>query len=122
MTSLTGFIRKLIKIFSYNINGIRAALRKDLLKWIQEANPDIVCFQEIKANTSQFETSLFKNLGYYNYWFPAQKKGYSGVGIITKIKPLNIKYGTGINFMDYEGRNLRLDFKNFSVMIYRIYN
>ena len=106
----------MIKIFSYNINGIRAALRKDLLKWLQEANPDIVCFQEIKANTSQFETSLFKNLGYYNYWFPAQKKGYSGVGIITKIKPLNIKYGTGIDFMDYEGRNLRLDFKNFSVM------
>jgi len=106
----------LIKIFSYNINGIRAALRKDLLKWLQEANPDVVCFQEIKANTSQFETSLFKDLGYYNYWFPAQKKGYSGVGIITKIKPLNIEYGTGIDFMDFEGRNLRLDFKNFSVM------
>ena len=106
----------MIKIFSYNINGIRPALRKDLLKWLQEANPDIVCFQEIKANTSQFETCLFKELGYYNYWFPAQKKGYSGVGIITKIKPLNIKYGTGIDFMDYEGRNLRLDFKNFSVM------
>jgi len=106
----------LIKILSYNINGIRAALRKNLLDWIKDYNPDIVCFQEIKANDDQFDKSLFTDLGYYNYWFSAQKKGYSGVGIITKIKPLNLEYGTGINYMDFEGRNLRADFKNFSVM------
>ena len=106
----------MIKILSYNINGIRAALKKDLLKWIKESDPDIVCFQEIKANEDQFDTELFSKLGYYNYWFPAQKKGYSGVGIITKIKPLNIKVGTGLEFMDFEGRNLRLDFEKFSVM------
>ena len=106
----------MIKILSYNINGIRAALKKDLLKWIKEFDPDIVCFQEIKANEDQFDTELFSKLGYYNYWFPAQKKGYSGVGIITKIKPLNIKVGTGLEFMDFEGRNLRLDFEKFSVM------
>ncbi len=106
----------MIKILSYNINGIRAALRKNLLNWIKEYDPDIVCFQEIKANEDQFDKSLFSDLGYYNYWFSAQKKGYSGVGIITKIKPENVIYGTGIDYMDFEGRNLRVDFKKFSVM------
>ena len=106
----------MIKIFSYNINGIRAAIKKDLVKWITKSNPDIVCFQEIKANEDQFDTEIFTKLGYHNYWFSAQKKGYSGVGIISKIKPENIQIGTGIDFMDYEGRNLRLDFKKFSVM------
>ena len=106
----------MIKILSYNINGIRAALRKNLLDWIKEYDPDIVCFQEIKANEDQFDKSLFSDLGYYNYWFSAQKKGYSGVGIITKIKPENVIYGTGIDYMDFEGRNLRVDFKKFSVM------
>ena len=107
---------KLIKILSYNINGIRAALRKNLLEWLKDYNPDIVCFQEIKANEDQFDKSKFTDLGYHSYWFSAQKKGYSGVGIITKIKPLNVEYGTGIDYMDFEGRNLRIDFKNFSVM------
>ena len=107
---------KLIKILSYNINGIRAALRKNLLGWIKDCNPDIVCFQEIKANEDQFDKSKFTDLGYHSYWFSAQKKGYSGVGIITKIKPINVEYGTGIDYMDFEGRNLRIDFKNFSVM------
>ena len=106
----------MIKILSYNVNGIRAALRKDLINWIKEANPDIVCFQEIKANEDQFDKSLFEEMGYYNYWFSAQKKGYSGVGIISKFKPENVQIGTGIDFMDFEGRNLRLDFKKFSVM------
>ena len=106
----------MIKILSYNVNGIRAALRKDLINWIKDVNPDIVCFQEIKANEDQFDTSLFEEMGYYNYWFSAQKKGYSGVGIISKFKPENVQIGTGIDFMDFEGRNLRLDFKKFSVM------
>ena len=107
---------KLIKILSYNINGIRAALRKNLLEWLKDYNPDIVCFQEIKANEDQFDKSKFTDLGYHSYWFSAQKKGYSGVGIITKMKPLNVEYGTGIAYMAFEGRNLRIDFKNFSVM------
>ena len=105
-----------MKLFSWNVNGIRAALKKNLIDWIKQSNPDIVCFQEIKANEDQFDTQIFNEIGYYNYWFPAQKKGYSGVGIITKIKPENVQIGTGIEFMDFEGRNLRLDFKNFSVM------
>ena len=106
----------MIKILSYNINGIRAAIKKDLVKWIEKSNPDIVCFQEIKANEDQFDTEIFTKLGYHNYWFSAQKKGYSGVGIISKFKPENIQIGTGIDYMDFEGRNLRLDFDKFSLM------
>ena len=106
----------MLNIVSYNINGIRAALRKDFLGWLKVFNPDIVCLQEIKANTDQFDSSVFDELGYYNYWFSAQKKGYSGVGILSKIKPNNIEYGTGIDYMDFEGRNLRLDFDKFSLM------
>lgn len=106
----------MINIISYNINGIRAAIRKDLFSWLKNYNPDIVCFQEIKANEDQFDSSIFKELGYYSYWYPAKKKGYSGVGIISKIKPKKIVYGVGIDYMDCEGRNLRVDFDNFSVM------
>ena len=106
----------MIKILSYNVNGIRAALRKDLINWIKDVNPDIVCFQEIKANEDQFDTSLFEEMGYYNYWFSAQKKGYSGVAILSKQRPIKVNYGTGIEHMDFEGRNLRIDFEKFSVM------
>ena len=67
----------MLNIVSYNINGIRAALRKDFLGWLKVFSPDIVCLQEIKANIDQFDTSVFDELGYYNYWFSAQKKGYS---------------------------------------------
>ena len=98
----------MVNIISYNINGIRAAIRKDLFSWLKNYNPDIVCFQEIKANEEQFDSSIFKELGYYHYWYPAKKKGYSGVGIISKKEPKNIVYGTGIEYMDNEGRNLRL--------------
>lgn len=106
-----------MKIYSYNVNGIRAAIRKGFLEWLHEYNPDIICLQEIKANTDQLDLDLFNKIGYkYNYWFSAQKKGYSGVAVLSKHKPLSIKYGTGIDHMDFEGRNLRLDFEKFSVM------
>ena len=106
-----------MKIISYNVNGIRAAIKKGLIAWLQIENPDIVCFQEIKALKEQIDIKAFTEIGYkYNYWFSAQKKGYSGVGIISKHKPKNIKYGTGISSMDFEGRNIRLDFEDFSVM------
>ncbi|MBT7623154.1 MAG: exodeoxyribonuclease III [Flavobacteriaceae bacterium] len=106
-----------MKIFSYNVNGIRAAIRKGFLEWLKEYNPDVICLQEIKANTDQLDINLFNEIGYKNnYWFSAQKKGYSGVAILSKHKPLSIQYGTGIDHMDFEGRNLRLDFEKFSVM------
>ena len=105
-----------MKIISYNINGIRAALKKNLIKWIESETPDIICFQEIKANKEQFDFEIFNSLGYYNFWFSAQKKGYSGVAILSKIEPKKIKYGTGINHIDFEGRVIRADFEKFSVI------
>lgn len=106
-----------MKIISYNVNGIRAALRKGFIDWLKSADPDILCLQEIKANPDQFDAKPFEDAGYkYNYWYPAQKKGYSGVAILSKHKPLNVEYGTGIEYMDFEGRNLRMDFEEFSVM------
>ncbi len=104
-------------IVSYNVNGIRAALRKDFTDWLQQAEPDVVCLQEIKANPDQFDESVFHEIGYkYCYWYPAEKKGYSGVAILSKIEPKQVTYGTGIDYMDREGRNLRADFDGVSVM------
>lgn len=104
-------------IISYNVNGIRAAMRKEFVSWLQQAKPDVVCLQEIKANPDQFDERVFHEIGYhYCYWYPAQKKGYSGVAILSKIEPKQVTYGTGIDYMDFEGRNIRADFDDFSVM------
>lgn len=106
-----------MKIISYNVNGIRAAMRKGFLEWLQAANPDVICIQETKANEDQVEVAEIEAAGYpYHYWFSAQKKGYSGVAIFSKIEPKHVEYGTGIEYMDFEGRNIRLDFDNVSVM------
>jgi len=106
-----------MKIISYNVNGIRAAMRKGLVEWLQHTKADIVGFQEIKALENQIDTEALKKIGYtYQYWFPAQRKGYSGTGIISKIKPKQVVYGTGIDYMDAEGRNIRADFDGFSFM------
>lgn len=106
-----------MKIVSYNVNGIRAALNKGFIEWLTATGPDVICLQEIKAMKEQLDLSLFTDAGYsYNYWFSAQKKGYSGVAILSKIKPDHIEYGTGIETMDFEGRNLRADFGDVSIM------
>ena len=105
-----------MKIISYNVNGIRAALKKGFAEWLKSSDPYVVCLQEIKAQKDQIDTSIFEELGYSHYWFSAQKKGYSGVGILSKKIPNNISYGTGISSMDYEGRILRVDFDECSVM------
>lgn len=106
-----------MKILSYNVNGIRAAINKGFLDWLKSANPDVLCLQEIKATPEQIPLIDFEIVGYpYHYWFPAQKKGYSGVAVLCKTKPNNVVFGTGIDYMDFEGRNLRVDFEEFSVM------
>ena len=106
-----------MKIISYNVNGIRAAIKKGFLEWLKAADPDIICIQETKANKEQVPSEGFDLAGYpYQYWFSAQKKGYSGVAIFCKKEPNHIEYGTGIETMDFEGRNLRVDFDNVSVM------
>ncbi|MFT5848517.1 exodeoxyribonuclease III [Psychroserpens sp.] len=106
-----------MKIISYNVNGIRAAMKKGFIDWLTSANPDVICLQEIKAMKEQVDIEAIENAGYkYNYWFSAQKKGYSGVAILSKIEPKHVAYGTGIESMDFEGRNIRADFDGISVM------
>lgn len=104
------------KIISYNVNGIRAAMGKGFIDWVKAADPDVLCLQEIKANPEQFDASLFETIGYQHYWYPAQKKGYSGVAILAKKNPRHIEYGCGIKKYDDEGRVLRVDFESHSVM------
>ena len=106
-----------MKIISYNVNGIRAALKKDFIGWLKSANPDVICLQETKAMKEQLDLEVFEEAGYiYNYWYSAQKKGYSGVAILSKIEPNHVEFGTGIESMDFEGRNIRADFDGVSVM------
>ena len=104
------------RIITYNVNGIRAALGKGLINWINSAKPDILCVQEIKANPEQVNVFDFEESGYKHFWHPAQKKGYSGVAIFTKIKPDNVIYGCGIEKYDFEGRFIRADFGDTSVV------
>ena len=105
-----------MKIISYNVNGIRAAIRKGFFKWVSSYDPDIICLQEIKATKDQIDIDTFDKMGYQNFWFSAKKKGYSGVAILSKKNPNNVVYGTGIPTMDDEGRNIRADFDQFSIM------
>ena len=110
------FYFEMKKILSYNVNGIRAAISKAFADWLKQENPDIVCIQETKAQPEQIDDSLFEALGYNCYWYSAKKKGYSGVGILTKEKPKHIEYGMQIEKYDNEGRFLRVDFEDFSVI------
>ena len=88
-----------------------------MLEWLKHANPDVICLQEIKATQDQIPVDEITKAGYpFQYYYSAQKKGYSGVAILSKIEPKNVVYGTGIAHMDFEGRNLRVDFDNISVM------
>ena len=106
-----------MKILSYNVNGIRAAVKKGFLDWLQVANPDVILIQETKAHKEQLDLGLFETAGYpFHYWFSAQKKGYSSVAILSKLKPNHVEYGTGIASMDFEGRNVRVDFDSVSIM------
>ena len=106
-----------MKIISYNVNGIRAAISKGFIDWLKQANPDVICLQEIKAMEDQIPVDAITEAGYpYQYYYSATKKGYSGVAILSKTKPNNVVHGTGIQHMDFEGRNLRADFDDVSVM------
>lgn len=99
-----------MRIISYNVNGIRAAMNKGLIEWLQTDPADIICLQETKANKDNVDHKQFTELGYHDYWFSAQKKGYSGVAVFSKIKPDHIEYGTGHAVSDDEGRVIQLDF------------
>lgn len=105
-----------MRIITYNVNGIRAAMSKGFIEWVRQTDPDVLCLQEIKASPDQVGVFEFEELGYHHFWYPAQKKGYSGVAIFSKEKPLHVEYGCGIKEYDDEGRILRADFKDVSVM------
>src|SRR5215470_7336798 len=99
-----------MRIISYNVNGIRAALNKGLIDWLKTNPADVICLQETKAWKENVEHKQITDLGYFEYWYSAQKKGYSGVAVFSKIEPANVIYGTGHKVSDDEGRVLQLDF------------
>ncbi|RAK63235.1 exodeoxyribonuclease III [Hymenobacter edaphi] len=105
-----------MKIISYNVNGLRSAVSKGLLDWVREVQPDVLCLQEIKAGREALDVAGFQALGYHYYQFPAQKPGYSGVATFSKLAPKAVSYGCGHEPYDHEGRVLRLDFEDVSVL------
>jgi exodeoxyribonuclease III len=105
-----------MKIISYNVNGIRAALNKGFVDWLRAADPDVLCLQEIKALEEQVDFQVFHDLGYKVHWNPAVKKGYSGVAILSKNEPDAVVIGMGHEPYDFEGRVIRADFGSLSVI------
>ena len=106
-----------MRLISWNVNGIRAVIKKGFYDFMEEFNPDIICIQETKAHKDQVNLELEQYP--YKFWNSAQKKGYSGTAIFSKIKPLNETYGLGIDKHDNEGRVITLEFKNyFLVTVY----
>ena len=104
----------MIKISSYNVNGIRAAHRKGFTQWVEESDPDIICIQELRALEDQVPEDV-KSLGYHEAYHTAQKKGYSGVAIYSKTEPIQISKGIGEDWIDAEGRVIMAEFDNFRV-------
>ena len=105
-----------MKIVSYNLNGIRSAMSKGLLDWLQKENPDVFCIQESKAQPEQIDTLAMQELGYHSYIHSAEKKGYSGVCIFSKQVPDRVVAGMGIPAYDSEGRVLRADFGDITIV------
>ena len=104
-----------MRIITYNVNGIRSAMNKGFADWAKSSHADIICVQEIKAKEDQIDIDSLKKAGYDSYWFPAEKPGYSGVGILTKIKPDHITVGSGMPFYDNEGRTLVMDIGDLTI-------
>jgi exodeoxyribonuclease-3 len=105
-----------MRIATYNVNGLRSALSKGLMQWIAATAPDMLCLQEIKSQADQLDLDLFRDAGYEPYLFPAQKKGYSGVAILTRQKPDAVSYGMGHDFYDSEGRSIRHDYGDLTLL------
>jgi len=91
-------------------------MNKGFIDWLRLVNPDVIGLQEVKANFDQIDATVFEDLGYEIYWYPAVKKGYSGVAILTKIKPKSVKHGMEYSKYDDEGRLLQVDFEDFSFL------
>jgi len=108
-----------MKLWSWNVNGIRAALKKGFLEVLDKEDPDILFVQETKALPEQLEDNVLKHGRYHSYWFSAERKGYSGVALFTKEEPLSIEKGTGVPEFDAEGRVICAEYPDF--FIYGIY-
>jgi len=108
-----------MKLLSWNVNGIRAIEKKGFFEWLQKESPDILCLQETKACPEQLTEKFIKPAGYHSYWSSAEKKGYSGVCIYSKIQPKSVVEGLGIKEFDSEGRTLIADYGNF--ILFNIY-
>lgn len=105
-----------MKIISYNVNGIRSAINKGLLEWLHQEDPDVFCIQESKAQPEQIDVIGMQELGYHSYIHSAEKKGYSGVCIFSKEEPDKVVAGMGIPRYDSEGRVLRADFGDITIV------
>jgi exodeoxyribonuclease-3 len=105
-----------MRIISYNTNGIRAAMKKGFIDWLKTNPADVICIQETKAQKDDVDHKLMTDLGYEGYWFSAQKKGYSGVAVFTKIKPDKVEYGHANEQSDFEGRVIRVDFGDVTLI------
>ena len=105
-----------MKIVSYNVNGIRAASKKGLAEWLKDNPADIFCVQETKAHQEQVDVTPFEELGYHHVWHSAQKKGYSGVATFSKTEPDQVVIGCGIEKYDQEGRILRTDYGDWTLL------
>ena len=105
-----------MRIITYNVNGIRSAITKGFVEWLETDPADVICLQEIKASKENVDLTKIEALGYETFWYPAEKKGYSGVAIFTKIKPDQVQYGNGIMQSDAEGRVIRADFGGLTLI------
>lgn len=105
-----------MRVITYNVNGIRSAIKKGFLDWLKTDPADVICLQETKAMKTDVDYAAIEALGYDTYWFSAEKKGYSGVAIFTKIKPEAVFYGNGIMQSDAEGRVIRADFGDVTLI------
>ena len=108
-----------MKLFSWNVNGVRAIEKKGFLDWLSSESPDVLCIQETKAKFEQLPDTLQNIDGYFSYWHSAEKLGYSGVATFSKKEPLHVQYGLGIDKYDKEGRVLITEYDNF--LLYNIY-
>ena len=105
-----------MKIFSWNVNGLRAVVKKGFFEWLTLEAPDVVCLQEIKARVEDLDKNLLNPKGYHTLWNPAERKGYSGVAVFMKKKPAVFHKGMGIERFDSEGRIIRVEFKDFDLL------
>jgi len=105
-----------MKIISWNVNGIRAVYKREFLKWLTKSQADIICLQEIKAQKDQLPNDLINLKNYHFYLNQAQKKGYSGVAVYTKQKPIRVGYKLGLKRFDQEGRILKLKYPYFTLI------